>query len=74
MEYLQRKCFEWEREDPKGTRLPKGAFSAHGQIFGLQGVGIHVQEHVRERQTQFNGVGPAVQHAGVACASTRRGA
>ena len=52
---------------PEGDEVAgKARFSAHGQVLGLQSVGVHVQEHVRERQTQFNGVGPSVQHAGVA--------
>ena len=35
-------------------------------FFGLQRIGIHIEQHVGQRQTQLNGSCPAVQHTGIA--------
>jgi len=42
------------------------ALSAYRQVFGLQRVSVHIQQHMSERQAQLYGSGLAVKHAGIA--------
>ena len=37
-----------------------------GLFFGFEGIGVHIEQHVRQRKPKLDRLGPAIKNAGVA--------